>query len=41
VQIEAAMALAPQNLLADEKGKVSELRQETVVQLPEGQWWWD
>jgi hypothetical protein len=41
VQIEAAMALAPQNVLADEKGKVNELRQETAVQLPEGQWWWD
>ena len=41
VQIEAAMALAPENVLADELGKVDELRQETTVQLAEGQWWWD
>jgi hypothetical protein len=41
VQIEAAMALAPENVLADELGKIDELRQETTVQLAEGQWWWD
>ena len=41
VQIEAAMALAPENVLADEKGKVGGLRQESTVRLAEGQWWWD
>ncbi len=41
VQIEAAMALAPENVLGDEKGKVGALRQESTVQLAEGQWWWD
>lgn len=41
VQIQAAMALEPENLLADDKGKVAELRRETKVELAKGQWWWD
>ena len=41
VEIEAARALAPENLLEDENGKVGQLRRETTVELAEGQWWWD
>ena len=41
VQIEAAMALEPENVLSDEHGKVAELRRETAIELAEGQWWWD
>lgn len=41
VQIEPAMALKPESLLQDEQGKVAELREETTLELPEGQWWWD
>jgi len=41
VQIEAARALAPENLLEDENGKVGQLRRETTIELAEGQWWWD
>jgi len=41
VEIQAAMALKPENVLADENGKVDELRKETKLELAEGQWWWD
>lgn len=40
VQIEAEMALKPENIQADD-GKVAGLRASTEVDLPDGQWWWD
>ena len=41
VQIEAEMALDPQNVLEDEGSAVANLRNQTEVNLAEGQWWWD
>jgi len=41
VQIEAAKALAPENLLEDETGKVGQRRREITIELADGQWWWD
>jgi len=41
VQVDALMALAPENLLPDEHDNVSRLRSEAKIQLAEGQWWWD
>ena len=41
VQIQPKNALQPDNVLADEKGKVSKLRQSVKPDLAEGQWWWD
>ena len=41
VQIQAAMALEPENVLADDNDKVAELRKETNVKLAKDQWWWD
>ena len=41
VQIQPLMALEPENLLADENGKVTELREGARVELADGQWWWD
>jgi hypothetical protein len=41
VNIQAARALRPENLLEDKDGKVSELRQKTPIHLAPGQWWWD
>ena len=41
VQIQARRALETDNLLTDEKGKVSDIRQSVAPQLAEGQWWWD
>jgi hypothetical protein len=41
VQIEAAAALAPENLLPDENGSVAKLREEVKLELADGQWWWD
>jgi hypothetical protein len=41
VEIRAQMALAPENVLADENGGVAALRQEIKLDLAEGQWWWD
>ncbi len=41
VSIQAAQVLASDNLLPDEGSKVARLRQETKVELAEGQWWWD
>jgi len=41
VQIEAGRALASDNLLPDEQGKVAQLRKEVKPKLAKGQWWWD
>ena len=41
VQIEATKALASENLLEDENGKVARKREEVKLELAEGQWWWD
>ena len=41
VEIRAAKALDGSNQLADEKGKVAELRSQTKPKLANGQWWWD
>jgi hypothetical protein len=41
VEIRASRALASENLLDDEHGQVGKLRQETRIELAEGQWWWD
>jgi hypothetical protein len=41
VQIEAELAVAKHNRLADENDKVSKLREETQLHLAPGQWWWD
>ena len=41
VTIHPTKALASQNLLADENGKVSKARAETKIELAKGQWWWD
>ena len=40
VQIEAQRALFMDNLLEDGNGKVAKLRQDTKIELAEGQWWW-
>jgi hypothetical protein len=41
VEIRAELALAPENVLADEKGGVAAVREETKLDLADGQWWWD
>ena len=41
VQIQPTKALESDQLLSDEKGKVAKLREETTINLPKGQWWWD
>lgn len=41
VQIQANEALEPENLLADEKGKLKEIYQKLAPKLEPGQWWWD
>ena len=41
VQIEAELALDPQNILADDGSKVAGLREKTEINLADGQWWWD
>lgn len=42
VRIEAPVALEPDNVLADEGGKVEKARQATVLDgLSPNQWWWD
>ncbi len=40
VHIEAQTALFTDNLLEDEGGKVAKVREETKIELAEGQWWW-
>jgi hypothetical protein len=41
VTIHPALALQSDNVLADQRGKVDKLRQETKLKLAKGQWWWD
>jgi hypothetical protein len=41
VSIDADQALATDKLLPDEGNQVGRLRQETKIELAEGQWWWD
>jgi uncharacterized protein DUF1598 len=41
VQIEAELALDPENILADDGSKVAGLRERTEINLADGQWWWD
>ena len=41
VHIEAAMALKPESSLYDENGMLAKLRNETTLELADGQWWWD
>jgi hypothetical protein len=41
VEIQAELALTPENVLRDEDGKVAELHSEVDLELAEGQWWWD
>ena len=41
VQIQAAQAIDSNNLLEDEKAKVSEVRSTVKPNLAKGQWWWD
>jgi hypothetical protein len=42
VHIEPRQAIQPANLMADEEGKVEEVRaQVSLKDLGEGQWWWD
>ncbi len=41
VRIEALMAIKPENVLADEKGSVAKMHQDTALKLASGQWWWD
>jgi len=41
VEIHPTTALASENLLTDEKGKVSKAREEIQLNLAKGQWWWD
>lgn len=41
VTIHPANALNSDNLLADEKGKVTEARRAVKLELAKGQWWWD
>lgn len=42
VEIRAELALAPDNLLSDQRGQVRKVREEIDLRnLPEGRWWWD
>jgi hypothetical protein len=41
VQIQAGQALEGDNLLGDDKAKVSKLRETVKPNLAKGQWWWD
>ena len=41
VQIQAVEAFDTGNLLRDDKGKVSKLRESIKPNLSPGQWWWD
>lgn len=41
VRIEPAMAVSSGNRLPDEGNKVSAAREQTQLNLAEGQWWWD
>lgn len=41
VHIQPGSALSKANLLPDDKGTVSKIREELKLKVPEGQWWWD
>lgn len=41
VEIEPKKALDTDKLLTDDKGKVAKIRQETIINVAPGQWWWD
>jgi hypothetical protein len=41
VAIDAPQALASQNQLSDNGGKVAKAKAETKLNLAKGQWWWD
>ena len=41
VHIEPTDALASENLLPDEGGKLNQSREQVKLELAEGQWWWD
>ena len=41
VSIQARQALAKENLLDEGKDEVAKVRQETKLELAEGQWWWN
>ena len=41
VIIEPKKALASENLLEDEEGKLAKVRKDTTLKLEKGQWWWD
>ncbi len=41
VQIQATQALDSNNMLEDEKAKVSQVRSTVKPNLAKGQWWWD
>jgi hypothetical protein len=41
VVIQASQALKSDNLLSDDKGKVSKVRETVTPKLTKGQWWWD
>jgi len=41
VQIQALMAIRPENVTPDEGGRVQRLRDHIKPELARGQWWWD
>jgi hypothetical protein len=41
VEIQPNKALESDKLLADEKGKVAKVREDTKINLAKDQWWWD
>ena len=41
VSMQAKQALIPDNMLEDEDGELAKKRDETKINLAEGQWWWD
>ncbi len=41
VEISPLMALAPEKVLEDKDGKVSEARDKVKIELAKGRWWWD
>ena len=41
VQINALMAIKPENVLPDEQGNVAKRHEELKTELAPGQWWWD
>ncbi len=41
VHVEPTLALASENVLADEEARVQTLRAQTELSLADGQWWWD